>query len=105
MNRAFRENHKTRRLFGFPFSQWNHPESLLDHSDLVFINPVGTGYSSAVAPSKDGNFWGVDEDARSISQFIKRYLTVFQRWNSPRKRDSIACFAWDLRFSPWAFHF
>lgn len=53
-------------------------------TDLVFINPVGTGYSAAIAPGKNGDFWGVDEDAGSIRQFIKRYLTVYNRWNSAK---------------------
>ena len=67
-----------------PYSLEDNPDSLLDHTDLVFINPVGTGYSAAIAPGKNGDFWGVDEDARSIKQFIKRYLTAFNRWNSPK---------------------
>jgi carboxypeptidase C (cathepsin A) len=56
----------------------------LDKSDLVFINPVGTGYSSAIVPYKNKDFWGVDQDAGSIRQFIKRFLTVNGRWNSPK---------------------
>jgi carboxypeptidase C (cathepsin A) len=67
-----------------PYALEDNQDSLLDHTDLVFINPVGTGYSAAIAPNKNGDFWGVDEDARCIKQFIKRYLTVFQRWNSPK---------------------
>ena len=67
-----------------PYSLEDNPDSLLDASDLVFINPVGTGYSTAIAPGKNADFWGVDEDARSIKQFIKRYLTAFNRWNSPK---------------------
>jgi carboxypeptidase C (cathepsin A) len=59
-------------------------DSLLDKSDLVFINPVGTGYSAAVSPNKNKDFWGVDQDAGSLRQFIKRYLTVYDRWNSPK---------------------
>jgi len=67
-----------------PYFLEDNPDSLLDRTDLVFINPVGTGYSAAIAPGKNGDFWGVDEDARSIKQFIKRYLTAFNRWNSPK---------------------
>jgi len=67
-----------------PYALEDNQDSLLDHTDLVFINPVGTGYSAAIAPGKNGDFWGVDEDARAIKQFIKRYLTVFNRWNSPK---------------------
>jgi len=67
-----------------PYALEDNPDSLLDHSDLVFLNPVGTGYSAAIAPHTNGDFWGVDEDARCIKQFIKRYLTVYRRWNSPK---------------------
>jgi len=67
-----------------PYSLEDNADSLLDHSDLVFINPVGTGYSTAIAPYKNGDFWGVDQDAGSIKQFVKRYLTRFNRWNSPK---------------------
>ncbi len=62
----------------------DNPDSLLDKSDLIFVNPVGTGYSAAVAPKKNRDFWGVDQDADSIAQFIKRYLTKNNRWNSPK---------------------
>ncbi|MEM5344166.1 S10 family peptidase [Paraburkholderia azotifigens] len=67
-----------------PYQMEDNPDSLLDKSDLVFINPVGTGYSAAVAPRKNRDFWGVDQDADSIKQFIKRYLTRNSRWNSPK---------------------
>jgi carboxypeptidase C (cathepsin A) len=67
-----------------PYVLEDNADSLLDQSDLVYIDPVGTGYSAAVAPNENGDFWGVDEDARSIEAFIKRYLTVYRRWNSPK---------------------
>lgn len=67
-----------------PYALEDNAESLLDRTDLVFINPVGTGYPAAIAPGKNKDFWGVDEDAQSIKQFIKRYLTVYGRWNSPK---------------------
>ena len=67
-----------------PYAMVENPDSLLGLSDLVFIDPVGTGYSAAIAPGKNKDFWGVDEDARSIKQFVKRYLTVHDRWNSPK---------------------
>ncbi|MFP3615265.1 peptidase S10, partial [Paraburkholderia sp. SIMBA_050] len=67
-----------------PYQIEDNPDSMIDHSDLVFINPVGTGYSAAVAPNKNRNFWGVDQDADSLKQFIKRYLTKNNRWNSPK---------------------
>lgn len=67
-----------------PYAMEDNPDSLIDRSDLVYINPVGTGYSAAIAPFKNRDFWGVDQDAVSIKQFIKRYLSAFNRWNSPR---------------------
>ena len=67
-----------------PYSIEPNPDSLLDRSDLVFINPVGTGYSAAIAPHVNKDFWGVDQDAGSLRQFIKRYLTRYDRWNSPK---------------------
>ncbi|HET7879547.1 MAG TPA: S8 family serine peptidase [Acetobacteraceae bacterium] len=76
------------RMPGFtppaPYTMEDNPDSLIDGSDLVFINPVGTGYSTAIAPFKNRDFWGVDQDARCIKQFIKRYLTSYNRWNSPK---------------------
>jgi carboxypeptidase C (cathepsin A) len=67
-----------------PYALEDNQDSLLDHTDLVFINLVGTGYSAAIAPGTNKDVWGVDEDARSIKQFVKRYLTVYNRWNSPK---------------------
>src|SRR5215469_10842298 len=67
-----------------PYTLEPNPDSLLDRSDLVFINPVGTGYSAAIAPNVNRDFWGVDRDAGALRQFIKRYLTRFDRWNSPK---------------------
>jgi len=67
-----------------PYAMEPNTDSLLDRSDLVFINPVGTGYSAAIAPNKNRDFWGVDQDAGSLRQFIKRYLTAYDRWNSPK---------------------
>ncbi|MBV8934317.1 MAG: peptidase S1, partial [Alphaproteobacteria bacterium] len=67
-----------------PYTLVDNPDSLLDRSDLVFIDPVGTGYSAAIAPRRNGDFWGVDQDAGSIRQFVKRYLTRYNRWNSPK---------------------
>jgi carboxypeptidase C (cathepsin A) len=67
-----------------PYTLEANPDSLLDKTDLVFINPVGTGYSAAIAPHKNKDFWGVDQDAGALKQFIKRYLTANDRWNSPK---------------------
>jgi carboxypeptidase C (cathepsin A) len=67
-----------------PYQIETNPDSLLDRSDLVFINPVGTGYSAAIAPHVNKDFWGTDQDGASLRQFIKRYLTANDRWNSPK---------------------
>jgi carboxypeptidase C (cathepsin A) len=67
-----------------PYTLEPNPDSLIDRSDLVFINPVGTGYSAAIAPNVNKDFWGVDQDAGALRQFIKRYLTRYDRWNSPK---------------------
>ncbi|HEY4008020.1 MAG TPA: peptidase S1 [Pseudonocardia sp.] len=67
-----------------PYTLEPNPDSLLDRSDLVFVNPVGTGYSAAIAPAVNKDFWGVDKDAGSLTQFVKRYLTRYDRWNSPK---------------------
>ena len=67
-----------------PYTLEDNSDSLLDRSDLVFINPVGTGYSAAIAPWKNVDFWGVDQDAQSLAQFIERFLTRYNRWNSPK---------------------
>lgn len=67
-----------------PYRLEDNPDTLLDKSDLVFVNPVGTGYSSAIKPFRNRDFWGVDQDADSLKQFIKCYLTRYRRWNSPK---------------------
>lgn len=58
--------------------------SLLDHTDLVFIDPVSTGYSRAIPPDQARTFHGVEEDIKSIAEFIRIYLTRFHRWESPK---------------------
>ncbi|MCP3732711.1 peptidase S10 [Sphingomonas sp. MG17] len=67
-----------------PFGLQDNPYSLLDIADLVFIDPVGTGYSHAVGNARNEDFYGVDEDAESIARFIELWLTKNGRWNSPK---------------------
>ncbi len=67
-----------------PFPLVDNAESLLDTSDLVFIDAVGTGYSEAIAPNKNQTFWGVDQDAAVFRGFVIRYLAVNQRTSSPK---------------------
>ncbi len=67
-----------------PFKLVDNAESLLDKTDLVFIDPVGTGFSRAVGKAKDKDFWGVDQDVKSLAQFIATYIRRNGRWNSPK---------------------
>jgi carboxypeptidase C (cathepsin A) len=61
----------------------DNQETLLDHSDLVFVDAIGTGYSQAVAPYTNAQFWGVDRDAAGFRDFIRRYLVANNRQASP----------------------
>ena len=67
-----------------PYRLVDNQYSMLDKADLVFIDPVGTGYSKPVGKGKGKDFWGVDEDANSLAEFVSRYLSETGRWNSPR---------------------
>jgi carboxypeptidase C (cathepsin A) len=67
-----------------PYRVVDNEFSLLDRSDLVMIDPVGTGVSHAVCDHKDEEFWGVDPDIDSVSRFIAQYLSDNNRWTSPK---------------------
>jgi carboxypeptidase C (cathepsin A) len=67
-----------------PYRMVDNAESLLDVTDLVMIDPVGTGFSKAVGKSADKDFWGVDPDIDEVSRFIVQYVTDNGRWNSPK---------------------
>ncbi len=69
---------------GPPFKLIPNEYSLLDKSDLVFIDAPLTGYSRAVGKGTAKDFTGVDQDLRAFDRFIQRYLSVNQRWNSPK---------------------
>lgn len=58
--------------------------SLLDQTDLVFIDPVNTGFSQAEDPNKVGEFLGVREDIQAVGEFIRLWLTREKRWLSPK---------------------
>ncbi len=58
--------------------------SLIDRTDLVFIDAVGTGFSMPVGKDKGKDFWGVDQDLDAFAKAITRYVTINQRWNSPK---------------------
>jgi carboxypeptidase C (cathepsin A) len=67
-----------------PFKMVDNAECLLDKTDLVFIDPVGTGFSRAVGKAKDKDFWGIDQDVKSLAQFVATYVNRNGRWNSPK---------------------
>jgi carboxypeptidase C (cathepsin A) len=67
-----------------PYKAEENPYCLLDKADLVFVDPVGTGFSHAVGKAQNKDFWGVDQDVKSLAQFISIYVTRNNRWNSPK---------------------
>ncbi len=67
-----------------PVKLVDNESTWLTGSDLVFIDPVGTGYSRAASPEQAKDFYGVHEDIASIGDFIRLYLTRYQRWGSPK---------------------
>ena len=67
-----------------PYKLVDNNESLLDKTDLVFIDMMGSGYSHAVCKAQEKDFWGVDEDVEAFAQFIVTYLSRNDRWNSPK---------------------
>jgi len=67
-----------------PFPLVDNSESLLDNTDLVFVDAVGTGLSQAIAPFSNSSFWGVDADAALFRDFIVRWLAANVRASSPR---------------------
>lgn len=68
---------------GAPFELIDNGYSLLDKTDLVFVDAVGTGFSRIVK-GEPKDFYGVDPDIRAFGQFVQRYITQNNRWNSPK---------------------
>ncbi len=67
-----------------PYPIVHNPHSLLDVADLVFIDPVGTGYSRTLNGVDPKDYWGVTSDAQSVAEFIRIWTAENQRWNSPK---------------------
>jgi carboxypeptidase C (cathepsin A) len=67
-----------------PYSLVNNASSLLDASDLVFIDAPGTGFSRIAGKDKEKAFYGIDQDAYAFAEFISQFLTKYGRWNSPK---------------------
>lgn len=73
----------TEYLGGAPYKLVNNDYSLLDATDLVFIDAPGTGFGR-VLKGQESNYYGTDQDAAAFAQFIQRFITQFDRWNSPK---------------------
>jgi carboxypeptidase C (cathepsin A) len=69
---------------GPPHALIDNPNTWLDVTDLVFIDPVNTGYSRAAEGVKPEEFFGVENDLRAMGEFIRVYLTRYERWASPK---------------------
>jgi carboxypeptidase C (cathepsin A) len=69
---------------GAPYKLVSNDYSLLDATDLVFIDAPGTGFSRIMGKDKEKAFWGTDGDAHAFDRFIRRFLTKYDRWNSPK---------------------
>jgi carboxypeptidase C (cathepsin A) len=67
-----------------PYGLMDNDQTWLDVSDLVFIDPVGTGYSRPAEGQKATDFYGVKPDLDSVGDFIRLFLNRYQRWDSPK---------------------
>ena len=69
---------------GAPYSIVSNQYSLLDVSDVIFIDAPGTGLSRTFGKDKAKAFYGVDGDGHAFERFIRRFLSKYDRWNSPK---------------------
>jgi carboxypeptidase C (cathepsin A) len=67
-----------------PYKLADNAESLLDVTDLVFIDMPGTGFGRLTGKDAGKAFWGIDEDGHAFGRFIQRFLSQYNRWNSPK---------------------
>jgi len=66
-----------------PYEMEDNQQTWLENTDLVFIDPVGTGYSRAAKPELASKYFGVRGDIESVGEFIRLYLGRYERWSSP----------------------
>ena len=66
-----------------PYQLVDNEATWLELADLVFIDPVGTGFSRATKPELGKKFWGLQGDIESVGEFIRLYITRYERWASP----------------------
>jgi carboxypeptidase C (cathepsin A) len=67
-----------------PYKVVNNEFSILDKADLVMIDPIGVGFSKPIGDSKWEDFWGVDQDIRSVGLFIEQFLIRSGKFNAPK---------------------
>jgi carboxypeptidase C (cathepsin A) len=67
-----------------PYVIRENPKTMLDKTDIVFIDAIGTGLSRPVGKGKGADFWGVDQDIDAYAKAIQRYLAINDRWDSPK---------------------
>lgn len=67
-----------------PYKLDDNQYSLLDVSDLVFIDMPGTGFGRLTGKDAGKSFWGIDEDGHAFGRFVQRFLSQYNRWNSPK---------------------
>ncbi|MDR3514107.1 MAG: hypothetical protein P4L73_20925 [Caulobacteraceae bacterium] len=67
-----------------PYGLVDNAYSLLDVSDVVFVDAPGTGFGRIAGKDKEKAFWGVDADAYAFGQFVQGFLSQYARWNSPK---------------------
>ena len=67
-----------------PIAYEDNPDTLLDVSDLVFIDAMGTGWSRPTKPANGAYFWGVDNDIAAFGEFVRSFLNLYDRWSSLR---------------------
>lgn len=67
-----------------PYRIVDNPDAPLDVTDLVFVDPVGTGFSRPLGSHEGAEFWGVAEDGRAMAEFIRTWLSANGRWASPK---------------------
>ena len=72
------------KVIKFPAPLIDNKYSILDLTDLVFIDPVMTGYSRAIVGNKEADFLGYENDIQSVGDFIRLYVTRHERWASPK---------------------
>ena len=67
-----------------PYRMVDNPLSILDQTDLVFIDPVGTGFSQAIGEGEDKDYWNEAGDKSSIAEVMRIWITKHKRWNAPK---------------------